>query len=71
MNKTVVPTLELRKVVKTFKQGSQKLDVLKGVDLEIMPGEIGCFAGTVGVRQINHAANCRFAGSSVERRNLS
>ena len=68
MNKTVVPTLELRKVVKTFKQGSQKLDVLKGVDLE--RGN-RCFAGTVGVRQINHAANCRFAGSSVERRNLS
>ena len=47
MNKTVVPTLELRKVVKTFKQGSQKLDVLKGVDLEIMPGEIVALLCTI------------------------
>ena len=36
----VKPTLCLKKISKSFKQGSQNLEVLKGVDLEIMPGEI-------------------------------
>lgn len=45
MNK---PTLELKKVVKSFKQGGQKLDVLKGVDLDIMPGEVIALIGPSG-----------------------
>ena len=36
MNK-ITPTIELRKVSKSFKQGTQTLEVLKEVDLEIMP----------------------------------
>lgn len=38
MNK-FTPTIELKKVSKTFKQGTQTLEVLKGADLEIVPGE--------------------------------
>lgn len=42
------PTLELKKVVKSFKQGDQTLEVLKEVDLDIMPGEIVALVGQSG-----------------------
>lgn len=45
MNK---PTLELKKVTKSFKQGGQVLEVLKGVDLDIMPGEVIALIGPSG-----------------------
>ena len=48
MNKTIKPTLELRKVCKNFVQGTQKLDVLKNVDLQIKPGEIIALVGPSG-----------------------
>lgn len=43
-----MPTLELKNVVKTFKQGSAKLEVLKGVDFAIAPGEIVALIGPSG-----------------------
>ncbi len=48
MNKVMKPTLELKKVSKTFVQGSQKLEVLQGVDLEINQGEIVALVGPSG-----------------------
>ncbi|MDY4840899.1 MAG: ABC transporter ATP-binding protein [Alphaproteobacteria bacterium] len=47
MNKQM-PTLELKNVVKTFKQGSAKLEVLKDVDFAIAPGEIVALIGPSG-----------------------
>jgi len=43
-----VPTLKLTNVKKSFKQGSQVLEVLKGANLEINSGEIVALVGPSG-----------------------
>ena len=42
------PTLSLRDVTRTYKMGQGELSVLKGVDLDIMPGEVVGLIGPSG-----------------------
>lgn len=48
MNNEKETVLELKQIYKSFRQGSQKLDVLTGVDLEIKSGEIVALIGPSG-----------------------
>ena len=48
MNNEKETVLELKEVCKSFRQGSQKLDVLTGVDFEIKSGEIVALIGPSG-----------------------
>ena len=48
MNKQTAPVLELKKVTRKIKQGPQTLEVLKGIDLVLRPGEIMALVGPSG-----------------------
>ena len=48
MNKDKETILSLKKISKTFKQGEQKLEVLKSIDFDIKPGEIIALTGPSG-----------------------
>ncbi len=42
------PLLSVRRVTKSYDQGSQKLEILKGLDADFYPGEAACIVGSSG-----------------------
>lgn len=69
--------VELRGLKRSFEQGGQRIDVLRGVDLDIMPGEIVALLGpsgsgkstmlqAVGLLEGGFEGSIRIAGEAAE-----
>ena len=48
--------LQLQSVTRSFRQGDSTVDVLKGIDLEIKPGEIVALMGQSGADYYHNGA---------------
>ena len=78
MNETMEPVLELADVRRTFVQGDKRLEVLRGVDLQLRPGEIVALIGQsgsgkstllhiAGLLERPDAGSVRIAGTACEK----
>ena len=62
-----VPLVEVKGLWKRFQTGERTIEVLRGVDLEIQPGESRGDRRTVGHRQVHAAARARRARPAERR----
>ncbi|MBX7457507.1 ABC transporter ATP-binding protein [Qipengyuania sp. 1NDH17] len=76
------PVVELRGLTRSFEQGGVRIDVLRGVNLEVMPGEIVALLGpsgsgkstllqAVGLLEGGFGGEILIAGNSAEKSNAN
>ncbi|WP_034921010.1 ABC transporter ATP-binding protein [Erythrobacter sp. SD-21] len=81
-NAHVRPVVELRSLTRSFEQGGVRIDVLRGVNLDVMPGEIVALLGpsgsgkstllqAVGLLEGGFGGEILIAGHSAEKSNAN